>query len=446
MQSIIRRIHHLPSRLIFAHSEKILRDLYIASAALLLVWVSSASNGHADVLRGGSGVAKNVRVIAFDRATVRYSEGCGGTEERSVAWSEVESVTFEAACGSAIIEPALLDPDCPDAPLDVFVVDFGGLASPVVAESVALTVDRNIHLDTFHPWEQAHGPISAVRSVAKRKVCRARIPESFEVPNSFCHEGRQVAVAFDYRAPLSNKILTNGFSFVLQTVGPVPAGFDIDAFGTEVRSAFQSGISLWTSSVKDIEARLSPDLRKFLDGRTSRSPNGYSLFIPPQVIRLACPQSATFVVELGFGDEELFPKFPLVLARAKIEGRTIALNMWAFKCFRSEFKFDANRRLSFQLDDGCINLVPIMTHELGHAFGLNHFDNATTHALMDSQFSRDALAPTEHDTLALAAILEQSIVGAAPGVLRFVSSSGVRPPADWAGAQRKPESRRTKEN
>jgi len=92
-----------------------------------------------------------------------------------------------------------------------------------------------------------------------------------------CHEGRQVAVAFDYKAPLSNKILTNGFSIVLRTPGPVPAGFDIDAFGAEVRNAFQSAISLWTSSVKDIEARLSPDLRNFLDGRTSRSPNGYSL-------------------------------------------------------------------------------------------------------------------------------------------------------------------------
>jgi hypothetical protein len=51
--------------------------------------------------------------------------------------------------------------------------------------------------------------------------------------------------------------------------------------------------------------------------------------------------------------------------------------------------------------------------------------------LIHSQFSRDALAPTERDTFALAAILEQSIVGAAPGVLKFVSSSGVRPPADW---------------
>jgi hypothetical protein len=183
-----------------------------------------------------------------------------------------------------------------------------------------------------------------------------------------------------------------------------------------------------------MEARVSPDLRKFVDGRTSRSPNGYQLFIPPQVIRLSCPQNATFVVELGFDDPELFPKFPLVLARAKIEGRTVALNMKAFQCFKSQLKYGDDKRLSFELDEGCINLVPIMAHELGHAFGLNHFDDETAHALMDSQFSRDALAPTERDTLALAAILERSIEGAAPGVLRFVSSSGVRPPNDWVGA------------
>jgi hypothetical protein len=141
-------------------------------------------------------------------------------------------------------------------------------------------------------------------------------------------------------------------------------------------------------------------------------------------------------VELGFDDEDLFPKFPLALARAKIEGRAIALNMRTFKCFRSELNFDANKGLRFELDDGCINLVPIMTHELGHAFGLNHFDDASTHALMDSQFSRDApLAPTERDTLALAAILEQSVAGAAPGILKFASSSGGKPPADWIAGQ-----------
>jgi len=412
---------------------KILQGSYIATVVLLLVFAVSASTGRADVIRGVGGTIY-AHIVVLDRTVIRYSEGCSGTEERSIPWSDVESVTFEESCGSATVNPAPAAPDCLDGSLDTFVIDFGGPAAPVVAESVAMTADRNVHLDTFHPWEQAHGPVSAVRSIVRQKVCRNRIPDTYEVPASFCHEARQVAVAFDYKAPLSNRILTNGFSFVLQPVGPVPDGFDVDAFGAEVRNAFQSGISLWTSSLKDMEARISPGLRNFVDGRTSRSPNGYQLFIPPQVIRLYCPQNATFVVELGFDDPELFPKFPLVLARAKIEGRTVALNMRAFKCFKSQLKFGDDKRLSFELDEGCINLVPIMAHELGHAFGLNHFDDETSHALMDSQFSRDALAPTERDTLALAAILERSIEGAAPGVLRFVSSSGVRPPNDWVGA------------
>jgi hypothetical protein len=411
--------------------ERFLLGSRVTTAGLLLtLLVASISVSQADVISGGNATG-HVRVTVLDRSVIRFTDGCTGTEERAISWSEVESVTFEPSCGLMSVESVPSAPDCPEGSLDVFVVDLDGSTTAIFAESVAITADRNLHLDTFRPWEQAHGPASATKSISRRKVCRNRIPESYDVPKSFCHEGRQVAVAFDYRTPLNNKILTNGFSFVIQSVGKMPDGFDLDAFGTEVRNAFQSGISLWLSSVKDMESRLSPDLRKFLDGRTSRSANGYQLFLPPQVIRLTCPQSATFVVELGFEDEELFPKFPLVLARAKIEGRTIALNMRVFKCFKSQLKYGADKRLSFELDDGCINLVPIMAHELGHAFGLNHFDDGTRHALMDSQFSRDALAPTERDTLALADVLEQSISGAAPGVLKFVSSSGVRPPADW---------------
>jgi hypothetical protein len=402
--------------------------------ALAIAYLSMAaicgSPSSADILRT-DGRTATVRVTTFDRLSLRYTEGCEGSELKSASWTDVRSVTFQPACGAASESVKVVVPECQVAALDVFVVLFGESSSAVIAESVSLTTNGTLHLDLFHPWDQAHGPISQVESISKQKMCRGQVPESYVVPQTYCHESRQVAVAFDYGSPLSNRILTNGFSFVLDIVGAPPDGFNVDAFGDEVRSAFQNGISLWVTSIADRGLLLTPDLRKFLKDRTSTSPGGYSMLLPPQVIRLKCPQSATFVVELGFLDEELFPRFPLVLARAKIEGRTIALNMKPFKCFRSELKFDGAKQLRFQLDDGCINLIPIITHELGHAFGLNHFDDVNSHSLMDSRFSRDALVPTERDVAALIATLERTIDGAAPGILKFVSSAGVQPPADW---------------
>lgn len=400
--------------------------------ALFLTASIYSSSSVADILRA-NGWTETVRISGFDRLSLRYTDGCDGTGPKSIPWTDVKDVAFQTVCGAAATSETAAPPECQGDSLDVFLVDFDGANARVVAENAVLGADGVLHLDLFRPWEQAHGPIDRVKSIGKRKICRGEIPESYGVPDTFCREGRQVAVAFDYGNPLSNKILTNGFSFVLDISGTPPAGFQVEAFGEEVRSAFQTGISLWITSMADHDAQLTPDLRAFLKKRTSTSPGGYSLLLPPQVIRLHCRQSATFVVELGFEDKELFPQFPLVLARAKIEGRTIALNMKPFKCFRSEFKFDTNKQLKFELEDGCINLVPIMTHELGHAFGLNHLDEAGLHSLMDSQFARDALVPTDRDVKAVIEILERSITGAAPGVLKFVSSAGVRPPADWVG-------------
>jgi hypothetical protein len=69
-------------------------------------------------------------------------------------------------------------------------------------------------------------------------------------------------------------------------------------------------------------------------------------------------------------------------ARLKLDRNTCVVRGWGQRAV----VVDHIKRLRFELDDGCINLVPIMTHELGHAFGLNHFDEVSTHALMDSRF------------------------------------------------------------
>lgn len=400
--------------------------------ALFFFGLVAPDFSEADVIfyEGGS---LSGRVTSFDRASITYKPGCNSTAVKTISWEKVQRVALDDNC--TFKEPKKIKDnfkrcETKEDRLNVFLLSFRGGQPSIVAEDVALTENGRVHFDTFSPWEQAHGSIDDVIEVSKASVCRSQNLTVSKYPKSYCSEPRQVAVEFDYKSPLSNKILTNGFSYRIEVLGTPPAGFDLEGFGGEVRSAFQMAILLWTSALSDPGRKISPAIREFIEGRKS-SGGKYTLFTPPQVIQLQCPDSSTFVVSLHFEENEFFPAFPVALARAETEGRTIAINMKRFPCFRSENKFNDSGNLAFDFPDGCINLVPILTHELGHAFGVRHINKKGEASLMDSKFDRSALHPTDRDVDAFIAVLEQSIQGAAPGELSFISSSGVQPPEDW---------------
>lgn len=368
--------------------------------------------------------------MVVDRTNATFVS-CESGAKATHAWQEGDAFDLRRGCWSR--SPAYLPTsECePAGSIAAFRVRFAD-GKEFFAEDLGVTADGRVHAQLYSPLDVVHGRMNDVRRIEFTRMCRGStvVPG---IPADFCREPRRFAVAFDYRTPLRNTIFTNGFSVFVRSVGTPPRGFDMASFSEEVRSGFQFGISQWFGALADSPSLLSPAVRDYVSLRTAATGSGgYRVQTPPQVVRLDCPDAAVFVVELHFRKGRQFPDFPLVLARAQVRGRTLALNMRVARCFRAAYVFDSQGRLPFELEDGCVNLVPILTHEIGHALGMNHPRPGGPPTLMDAAFSRDALSPTGADVNSLVAALNEVVSGAAPGVLEFNESDGVRPPAGWS--------------
>ena len=402
----------------------------------LFMLVVCAPAVHAVVLSGPTSSGK----VVFTPDEVRVLTGCPSSLQERLEDGVV--IPMAAICDSAswtaTSRPAAT---CQGRTMAVLGVRFRGSDALVLAEGLVID-DRYFHVWLLTTLEDAHGPGAQVEEVTRIKWCTETgnsTSEEVALPRDSCREPRQFAAAFDYGTPLSNKILTNGFSFFVRMVGETPADFDVAGALDDVRSSFGTALTIWMSALQDNDDLLSPAVRAFTAGRTYKSEGGYSMLLPPQVIRMYCPHAATFIVEFNFGDDNTFTTAPgtLMLARARLEGRTIALNLRDVDCFKPMLRFDTLKKLALR-DDRCVNLLPVLAHELGHAFGMDHIPTASGTALMNSQLSKSTSVPTRLDVKALVAALERSVVGAAPGALEFRSSEGLLAPKDWTPTSRAP--------
>lgn len=325
---------------------------------------------------------------------------------------------------------------CTSRTFGVLAVRFQGEDEAVLAEHLVL--DRQyFHLRKFGAFEDLHGDRRAVALIQRVEWCAgAPAPTSRAgIPQGSCSDPRQIAVAFDYGTPLNNKILTNGFSFHLQLSGTPPSSFDEEKAAADVLASFGRSLTIWTAALQDNDALLTASVRAFVQARQSKSSGGFILLTPPQVVRLRCPHAATFVVELNFGGDGVFPSNSLflTLAKARVEGRTIALNMRDVTCFKT---FEAMDRGQLSLrQESCVNLLPVLMHEIGHAFGLDHIPIGSGPALMNPVLSAAATVPTQADVKALVSALDRSISGALPGELEYRQAEGLRAPEDWSAAK-----------
>jgi hypothetical protein len=347
------------------------------------------------------------KVVAMNRQSVTIDLCNGKTEEFN--WEIGVAVVVNSSCVSAKQADLPRATSCGESRGIAFEVGFRGRTDFLRSEDVAFSTKSGFHVSGAA--EVAHGPLSEVRYIRVNAGCLDG--QKFAVPSGFCVEPKQFAVNFSYEAPLPNQILTRGFSFYLETSQQLgePA---LSELREAVRSSFGTAINIWSSDLWQRRARYDEKLSSLLDGMASHSKDGFTMFIPPQVIALGCPQTATFVIRV-FEDPGPFARPPqkqVLAAVAATPGRTILLNFNDYPCWK-------NALFKYVVDDSsnCVNLVPILMHELGHAFGLLH-EKDEIKSIMNPVIL--ATTPSDADLDRLAAKLMVFTTGQDPGEIPFV--------------------------
>jgi hypothetical protein len=355
------------------------------------------------------------RILSLNSETLVFEPGCAAENKETLAWSAVSEIVFNSNCNAPSLRlPSAGGGLCAQTPRRRFLIYFHDRPTPLIADGVTLTADRVLHFDDQSSnLRMGHGPVDTVRGIARRMVCPGDTSR-MEAPPQWCVEPKRFAVNFSYDTPVDNRVLTRGFSFFLETEPERKERQD--ELRELIRAAFGTALTSWMSELWARRANYDLRLQTFLEGLMLRSPT-YMMLVPPQVISLDCPHAATFIVRLFYERKGPFAaQMPKKAAFAQKPGRTLLLNFADYECWRHAY-------FQFVLEPGtrCVNLVPILTHELGHSLGLGHVQDDDS--IMTELVHKAAPSPGDADRLA--AKLLESIQGDRPGVFEFVGADGI---------------------
>jgi hypothetical protein len=353
------------------------------------------------------------RLLKIDAKIVSIRPGCDEkAAPRDLPWSEVRYVIFDDQCAPHAITPPVAGiANCDGATVTIYQVKYkrGETldASEVAFDGTMLRARR-----FTGEWVVDHR--INVEHILKVTRCQSAglAPDSW--PDTACVEPEQRAVNWSPSPVADNQIFTKGFAIHVRWDGITEQQAGVSR--EDVRLAFGSAVQLWASALFIHRNGLDSQLAAYVNSITAKGSRVQAV-IGPQVVAVRCPQLAMAIVNVSAGRGRF--RDPAVVALAQVEGRTTFLNAGDFKFFS---------RLAPRADDPPVNLIAVMTHELGHAFGLPDEEGPPEESVMsgvqpDLRRPRD---PTAADVRRFAAILRQSIGGAKPGEFNAVRCAGLR--------------------
>lgn len=353
------------------------------------------------------------RLLKIDAKIVSIQPGCDErTAPRDLPWTEVRYVIFDDQC-----EPHSTTPPpagivkCDGATVTMYQVRYN---SGQLLDASEVAFDGNVLSAKRLIGERVIERRSNVAHIVKVEHCQSGRVLQDSWPDTACVEPEQRAVNWSPTPVADNQIFTRGFAIQVRWDGITDQQSGISE--EDVRLAFGFAINLWTTALFKHRKGLDPQLATYVDSITSKSSQA-QLVVVPQVVKVRCPQLAMAIVNVS-GSRSRFAD-PSVVALAQVEGRTTFLNAGDFRFFS---------RLTPRPDDPPVNLIAVMTHELGHAFGLPDEDGSPEESVMAGVQAdlRQMRNPTSADVQRFAAILRQSISGSRPGEFSPVRCAGLR--------------------
>ena len=380
--------------------------------------LAATSVAHADLIDTGTETYYG-HVVQIANGELLFDQACQHGSRHSVDLKSVERVELNSKCTKyASAHPAAGLVACAKPLLDVWGLRFGGYADPIFATAFVLHTDRTFQAELALGSGMLTGTATHLRSAVRTKACPDDVKPLTTSPAGTCFEPRQWAANWAPQQVYNNAIFTKGFALRIEHVDAQgrPAPQDADA-ATDIREAMGTALTHWASTLQRHKELLDDSLRQYLASILSCSTGGMCLLTPPQVIQVACPASAMFVIQVHHEHDAAFTTAERsYVAKAQVEGRTIFVNA-------ADFHFRSDNRMTVFLADHKVNLVTVLTHELGHAFGLSHREGDPNSVMSPAN---PAASPSADDARAFIAALKRSVEGAKPGSLDPTSCAGLR--------------------